>query len=146
MNEKSLLEFAKTELKLINFDQSDLYEPILSFLKYNAKECQNNTDTMHQVVNLLTKLIDNNLLSPITEDDFELEYQDDTITIYKCTRHPYIYKDSNGKYWNDRAIAFQFDDNTNGDKVYLYQSGNNSKQEVELPYTPKETIKIIRRS
>jgi hypothetical protein len=144
MEDINLLDFARNELKLIGFDNSDLNNPMLEFLQSAQNVCHNNPDTMKQIVNLLSKLIDRMPLSPITENDFELEHQDDTITIYRCTRHPHIYSTGDGKYWNDRAIAFQFEDSN--DIMYLYSSKNNSKQEITLPYFPKETIKVIERN
>jgi hypothetical protein len=144
-----LLEFARNELKLINFDQSELYGPILELLKQSSKVCNNDSETMKQIVYMLVRLIDREPLSPITELDFELEYHSEgnnTVTIHRCTRYPYVYSMGDGKYWNDRAVVFRFADSAETDKMYLYQSGNNSKQEITLPYFPVETVKIIERN
>jgi hypothetical protein len=56
-----------------------------------------------------------------------------------------LYKTSDGKYWDDRAIAFRFEDSLPSDKIYLYQGGYNSKQEVTLPYFPFNRTEIISR-
>jgi hypothetical protein len=143
-----LLEFARKELTLINFDQSDLYEPILEFLKQSSKICNSDPDSMKQLVNILTRLIDGLPLAPITAEDFELEYHHEgpnTFTVNRCTRHPYIYSDENGKYWNDRAVSFRFTDSDEVEKMYLYSARNNSKQEITLPYYPVEIVKTIER-
>lgn len=93
----------------------------------------------------ITRLIDRKPLSPISEADFEVETHTEgsrTVEIERCTRYPYLYK-MDGKYWDDRAIAFQKKDSAPGDRMYIYQSGNSSKQEVELPYFPSEEVKIL---
>lgn len=142
-----LLEFARKELELINFDKSELHEPILNLLETMIKVCNNNPSVMKQIANIIPLLVEKKPLSPITEDDFELEYfSENDITMYRCTRHPYIYKTEDGKYWNDRAIAFRFEDEPDTNKMYLYQCGNNSKQEIELPYYPSEVVKIIEKN
>jgi len=143
-----LLEFARKELKLIGFDQSDLHEPILEFLKQSSKICNSNPDSMKQLVTMLTRLIDHLPISPITKDDFELEYHHEgpkTFTINRCTRHPHVYCDEDGKYWNDRAVSFRFADSDEVEKMYMYSGRNNSKQEITLPYYPVEIVKTIER-
>lgn len=148
MEENShLLEFARQELKLTHFDQSELNTPILDLLEHSSKMCNNNPETMKQIVNMIIRLIDRSPLAPITEEDFEIETYvegDRSLEILRCTRYPYLYK-QDGKYWDDRAIAFRFSDSAETDKMYLYQTGMNSKQEISLPYFPSETIKVIER-
>ena len=142
--ENSLLEYAKKELKLINFDQAGLYKPMLDFLEESAKICENDPNSMKAIVNMLNILIDRGLLSPITENDFEAEVYmqgDKEITIMRCTRYHYLYQMPDGKYYDDRATAFR-NINNNG-IIYLYQTMYNSKQEVTLPYIPIKEIKEI---
>jgi hypothetical protein len=146
-NHDHFLEFAKKELALINFDQSDINEPMLAFLEQNSKICNNDPASMKQIINLLNRVVDKLPLSAITEEDFEPEHHSEngnSITVYRCTRYPHVYK-MNGRYYDDRAVSFKFADNAETDIMYLYQGGNGSKQEISLPYYPNPIIKVIAR-
>jgi len=101
---------------------------------------------MKQLCSLLPRLIDQLPIAPITEADFAPEYHsqgDNTVTLHRCTRYFWVYRTEDGKYWDDRAVAFKFADSEGSDRMYIYQSGNSSKQEITLPYYPNQTIKII---
>ena len=140
-----LLNYAKTELKITNFDKTELGDTILKFLEQSANITGNNSESMKQLANMLILLIDQKPISPITEEDFEVETHlegDRTVEILRCTRYPYLYK-MDGKYWDDRAVAFRRANSAESDKMYIYQSGNSSKQEVELPYFPREEIRTL---
>ena len=50
---------------------------------------------------------------------------------------------SDGKYYDDRAIAFRSVDSHQNDKIYMYGAGNSSKKEITLPYYPNEEIIIL---
>jgi hypothetical protein len=146
-NHDHLLEFAKKELALINFDQSDINEPMLAFLEQNSKMCNNDPESMKKIINLLNRVVDRLPLSAITEEDFEPEHhleEDTTVTIYRCTRYPHVYK-INGQYYDDRAVSFKFSDNSETDTMYIYQSENSSKQEINIPYYPNPVVKVITR-
>ena len=146
-NHDHYLEFAKKELALINFDQSDINEPMLAFLEQNSKICNNDATSMKQIINLLTRVVDKLPLSAITEEDFEPEHHSEngnSITIYRCTRYPHVYK-MDGRYYDDRAVSFKFADSAETDTMYLYQGVNGSKQEISLPYYPNPVIKVIAR-
>jgi hypothetical protein len=56
-NHDHLLEFAKKELALINFDQSKIHDTILKFLDQSSEICNNNADAMKQIANFLIRLI-----------------------------------------------------------------------------------------
>jgi len=141
-----LHEYAKQELDLIGFKQSQFGEACLEFLDKLADVAGNDPESMKQVAAILPRLIDRRPLSPVTEADFEVETHaegDRTVEIERCTRYPYLYK-QDGKYYDDRAVAFQYEDSAPNDRMYIYQSGNLSKQEVEMPYFPQEIIKICK--
>lgn len=138
-----LREYAERELELIGFMETEFGETCLKFLEDLAEISGDNPDTMKTVLEMIPRLIDKKPLSPITENDFEIETHtqgDRTIEIERCTRYPHLYK-KDGKYWDDRAIAFQREDSDQ--KMYIYQSSLSSKQEIELPYFPQETVKKI---
>ena len=130
---------------MIGFMDSEFGEECLNFLDKCADISQNDTNTMKELCNLLIRLIDKKPLSPITEDDFEVEIYSENgkdTEILRCTRAPYVYK-MDGKYFDDRAVAFRRAGDLETDKMYLYQTMNSSKQEVTLPYFPTEEVKII---
>ena len=140
-----LLEYARRELKITSFDQSELGETILKFLEQSAKITNNDTEAMKQLVNMLALLIDQKPISPITEEHFKEETHANDETVWRCTRYEHLYKTVEGQYWDDRAIAFKFHDSAESDKLYMYQSVYNSKQEVTLPYYPSYQVKVINR-
>jgi len=136
-----LREYAERELELIGFMETDFGKTCLKFLEDLADIAGSNPESMKAVCEMLPRLIDRRPLSAITEEDFVTETHkvgSKTIDIERCTRYPYLYK-QDGRYWDDRAIVFQKEDSALGDKMYIYQNNNSSKQEVTLPYFPTET-------
>jgi len=137
-----LKEYAERELELIGFMKTEFGVTCLKFLEDLADVAGSDPVSMKAVCEMLPRLIDRRPLSAITEQDFEKETLTEgsrTVEIERCTRYPYLYK-QDGRYWNDRAIAFQREGATSRERMYLYQSENSSKQEVELPYFPSEKI------
>jgi hypothetical protein len=125
--------------------ESPFGEVCLEFLDKCADIAGSDSESMKRICEILPRLIDRKPLSDLTEDDFELEVYtegDRTVEILRCTRYPHLYK-VDGKYYDDRAIAFRRADSVDSDRMYIYQSGNNSKQEVELPYLPSGEVKIL---
>lgn len=136
-----LKKYAENELKLIGFMDSDIGPLILNFLDSCAEISNSNPDIMKEICKILPALIDCKPVSAITENDFEVVDKSDTQELLQCTRHPYIYK-LNGKYYNDRAVAFVYPDSTDGSKIYMYTK-EGSKQEITLPYYLDEEIKVL---
>jgi hypothetical protein len=142
---KNLTSFAQKELELIGLMEIPVGNAILTLLEESIDATNGNTKVMKNICDLLPALIDKKVISPITEDDFELETYgegDNVVEILRCTRYPYVYK-INGKYYDDRAIAFRKIDSAETDRMYIYQSGTSSKQEIKLPYLPSYEVKII---
>lgn len=142
---KHLREYTERELELIGFMQSEFGAACLEFLDKCADVAGNDPESMKQICEIVPRLIDRRPLSPITEADFEAETYaegDRTVEILRCTRYPYLYK-MDGKYYDDRAVAFRRANSAETDRMYIYQSGNSSKQEVELPYFPKEEVRTL---
>ena len=140
-----LQKYAERELELSGFDQTEFGKTALKLLDDLADLTQGDAETMKQLCALLPRLIDRRPLSPITEADFETETYsegDRSVEILRCTRYLYVYK-MDGKYWDDRAVAFQREDSRPGDRMYVYQSGNSSKQERSLPYFLVERLRKI---
>ncbi len=140
-----LRKYAERELELSGFDQTEFGKTALKLLADLADLTKGDPETMKQLCTLLPRLIDRKPLSPITETDFEVETHaegDRTVEILRCTRYPHLYK-MDDKYYDDRAVAFWREDSAPGDRMYVYQSGNSSKQEVQLPYFPVEKIERL---
>lgn len=143
-----LRQYAEKELELIGFMQSEFGPACLEFLEKCANVADNDPENMKRICEIIPRLIDRRPLSPITESDFEAETHvesDRTVEILRCTRYPYLYCMPDGKYYDDRAVAFRRADSAETDRMYIYQSGQNSKQEVELPYYPSNRVKVISR-
>lgn len=145
MNFKEYLqEYAERELKLIGFMESEFGSVCLNFLDKCADIVGNDPESMKQICEILPRLIDRKPLSPITETDFEVETYaegDRTVEILRCTRYPHLYK-MDGKYYDDRAVAFKFKNSIDSDIMFSY-GDNGSKREIDLPYYPSITIEII---
>jgi hypothetical protein len=142
---EQLGKYAERELELSGFDQTEFGKTALKLLADLADLTKGDPETMKQLCGLLPRLIDRRPLTVITEQDFEVETHvegDRTVEISRCTRYPYVYK-MDGRYYDDRAIAFRRADGTDTDRMYIYQSGNSSKQEITLPYFPSEEVRIL---
>ena len=140
---ENLRKYAKRELELSGFDQTEFGKTALKLLNDLADLTQNDSESMKQLCALLPRLIDRKPLAAITEEDFETETYTEgskTVKIDRCTRYPYVYK-MDGKYWDDRAIAFRREDSAPNEKIFVYQSGHSSKQEITLPYFPIDIVK-----
>lgn len=141
----SLTEYAKYELQLIGFMESPFGETCLEFLDKCADISNCDPQSMKTICEILPRLIDKLPLSAITEKDFKPETYiegNKSVEISRCTRYPYLYK-FNDKYYDDRAVAFRKKTDPESDRMYIYQSGNSSKKEVELPYFPIEKLIVL---
>ena len=139
-----LKKYAEKELELIGFMQSEFGPACLEFLEKCADVAGNDPESMQKICEIIPRLIDCRPLSPITEEDFEIETHDDkTVEILRCNRYRYLYRMVDGKYYDDRAVAFYKKSDNESDRMYIYQSNYNSKKEVTLPYFPSEEIKVI---
>jgi hypothetical protein len=143
-----LVERTKREFNCSNFNDTELIESTLNFFKLCAKFTNNNPDDMKKFVDILHLLIDDIPITPITENNFVEEiYKEGENPEYKfwrCTRYKYLYKTIDGKYWDDRAIAFVYKDDLNT-VFYTYGNKLNSKQQVTLPYYPTQRLEYIDR-
>ena len=142
---RHLREYAQRELELTGFMATEFGKTCLKFLDDLADVAGEDPESMKTVASMLTRLIDRRPLSAITEEDFETETHSEggrTVEIERCTRYPYLYK-QDGKYYDDRAVAFRRADSAETDRMYIYQTGNSSKQEVELPYFPREEVRTL---
>jgi len=138
-----LREYAERELELTGFMETEFGKTCLKFLEDLADIAGSDPKSMKAICEMLPRLIDRRPLSAITERDFKTETHVEgsrTVEIERCTRYSYLYK-QDGKYWDDRAVAFQREDSALGDRMYVYQSGYNSKKEVNLPYFPVQEIR-----
>jgi hypothetical protein len=140
-----LAKYAERELVLSGFDQTNFGKTALKLLDDLADLTQGDAETMKQLCGMLPRLINRRPLTAITEEDFDVETHsegDRSVEILRCTRYPYVYK-MDGKYYDDRAVSFRRADSAELDRMYIYQTVNNSKQEITLPYFPSEEVRIL---
>ena len=128
---ESVIEHTKRELKLLGLDHVGIDTVVVDFIEGLHAKLGNQPGVMKTVTNYTEKLIDKKPIAPITEEDFDEDG--------RCIRCEYIYRASDGKYYNDRAIAFKKGLSTQ----YIYQGQRRSKQEIALPYVPSEEIQVL---
>jgi len=127
---ESVIEHTKRELKLLGLDHVGIDTVVVDFIKGLHTKLGNQPGAMKTVTNYTEKLIDKKPIAPITEEDFDEDG--------RCTRYEYIYRGSDGKYYNDRAVVFK----KGLDSQYIYQGQNRSKREISLPYVLSEEIQL----
>ena len=125
---ESVIEHTKRELKLLGLDHVGIDTVVVDFIKGLHTKLGNQPGAMKTVTNYTEKLIDKKPIAPITEADFD---QDG-----RCARYEYMYRASDGKYYNDRAVVFK----KGLDSQYIYQGQNGSKREITLPYVLHEDV------
>ena len=125
---ESVIEHTKRELELLGLNHIGLDATVLDFIKGLHEKLGNQPSAMMSVVKYVEQLINKKPIAPITEADFD---QDG-----RCKRCEYIYRASDGKYYNDRAVAFK----KGLDSQYIYQGQNRSKREITLPYILRENV------
>lgn len=128
-----VVKYSKTELKLLGLDQTPIGPVIITFIKELHGTLGNQPGIMKSLLKQVGELIDKKPIALITEEDFVND---------RCVRYPYIYKDQDGRYYNDRAVVFKksYDD---PNSQYVYQGQERSKEEITLPYTLRERIVLI---
>lgn len=143
---EEILKHAKEELRRIGFDNHPFGIAVLKYIEECYTLCDYNELMRNQLNTFIPTLMDKRVLSPITEDDFKVINVDDgsgnIVQISQCTRYEHLYKEADGKYYDNRAVAF-LDKNPMNGKMYMYNGGNSSRREVELPYMPQEEIVYI---
>jgi hypothetical protein len=128
---ESVIEHTKRELKLLGLDHVGIDTVVVDFIEGLHAKLGNQPGVMKTVTNYVEKLIDKKPIAPITEEDFDEDG--------RCIRYEYIYRASDGKYYNDRAVAFKKGLSTQ----YIYQGQRRSKREISLPYVPSEEIQVL---
>jgi len=128
---ESVIEHTKRELKLLGLDHVGIDTVVVDFIEGLHAKLGNQPGVMKTVTKYVEQLIDKKPIAPITEEDFDEDG--------RCIRYEYIYRASDGKYYNDRAVAFK-----KGLSIqYIYQGQRRSKQEIALPYVPSEEIQVL---
>jgi hypothetical protein len=140
-----LKEYAEKELELTGFNETSFSKTAIELLENLADLTNGDAETMKQLCYWLPRLIDRIPISPITETDFELEnpnHEHSELNLMRCTRYPQVYQTTDGKYWDDRAVAFRFVDSPETDRMFVYRP-NGSKREITLPYYPNTKIEYL---
>jgi len=133
-SKQNLKEFIKYELEINGFHNTEISTSINKLVDTLYDYSNQDRAVLHHLFSMTHNLLQHNPVSPITEQDFKKEVRDDGKTILKCVRYPWIYRDTDGKYYNDRAIEYIKDNH----RMYQYQGKLNSKQEIKLPYSLKK--------
>ena len=134
-----LTEYAENELKIINFNKTNLGSTMIQFLQEAAELASNDPNVMKMMAQMLERLIDMEPISMITENDFVEEKRPDGKIMARCTRYPHVYRAPDGKYYDDRAVAFKRKGDPEKTRQYRYGK-NGSRREISLPYYPSEQI------
>jgi len=138
-----LKKYVEKELELTGFNNTLFGKNAIELLENLADLTNGDINTMKQLCEWLPRLVERIPISPITEEDFQLEqHGSDSLDVWRCTRYPHVYKTNDGKYWNDRAVAFKFSNSVGNDQMFLYRPGG-SKREITLPYYPVTEIQYI---
>jgi len=124
----SVVEHSRRELELLGLHHVGLDDVVVEFIKDLHTKLGNQPGAMKSIANYVEQLIDKKPIAPITEADFD---QDG-----RCTRYEYIYRASDGLYYNDRAVVFK----KGLDTQYMYQGQHMSKREITLPYILREEV------
>jgi len=127
---ESVIEHTKRELELLGLNHIGLDATVLDFIKGLHEKLGNQPSAMKSVVKYVEQLIDEKPIAPITEADFDQGG--------RCKRYEYIYRASDGRYYNDRAVVFK----KGLESQYIYQGQNRSKREISLPYVLSEEIQL----
>jgi hypothetical protein len=131
---ESVIEHTKRELELLGLNHIGLDATVVDFIKGLHEKLGNQPGAMKSIVKYVEQLIDKKPVAPITGADFD---QDG-----RCKRYEYIYRASDGRYYNDRAVIFKksFEDPS---EHYLYQGNVRSKQEITLPYILRRDVQLL---
>jgi hypothetical protein len=142
------LNHAKEELEKINMLNQPIGEAVLRLIEESVKISGNNATVISMLCQMPFKLVDNQVLSPITEEDFEEQFDEnpsgDPVKVLRCKRRYSVYKDlSNDTYYDDKGIAYINVNDPQQNKMYIYQGSFNSKVKIDLPYSAQEQIVYI---
>jgi hypothetical protein len=141
-----MMQHAINELKLTNIYGSNFGKSVLNLLEETQEITNLDTASLKEFVEIIDRLLTKLPITPITESDFEKEEYVERgrkVEIMRCVRYPSVYMTEDGKYWDDRAVAYRLPDFKEYDTIYTYQTKYNSKREITLPYTPKLIIETI---
>ena len=133
-----ILEYAKHELSLANFDNHPIASSALTFIKDLCDMTKCEPNAMMYFTHVFQQLIEMKPITPITENDFEPQEVNagngSTVTRQACTRWSSIYKADDGKYYDDQAVVFRAKNRPDIGSMYIYQGSLSSKKEITLPY------------
>jgi hypothetical protein len=139
---KDILQHSKKELELIGLANLPVGESILNFIKESSEACHQNTFLINKMINGLYKLVNQEVLSEITEIDFDGPISEDNVI--KCTRYEHVVKDlTDGNYYDMHGIVYLSKDDDMRTKVYMYNDLYNSKVKITLPYLPSQQIRYF---
>lgn len=139
MNEiaQKKLEWLKEELKTNQFYGTPLGDSILKFVEETHNACKSEPMVMAGVVDIINRVFQNKPLTALNGGDEMVESTNEQgQTGVRNKRYNSVCYE-NGKYYDDTAITFI---DHHGNKYHMYQNGKSSRQEINFPYYPVETL------
>lgn len=139
-----IVSFAEKELELANLKDKKIGKVVLEFVSNLSKVTDGTPRTMLPILDSIRNIIEHRPITPITSKDFRPKKIDsgtkEDYILEVCERYPSVYKDEDGKYYDDRAIGFTIENKSDLKIIFIYQNEISSKQEIQLPYFPTTEI------
>lgn len=140
------IQYAEKELELSGFMATDFGKAALEFIKQTYNMANNDMAAVRLIYANIAALVDLNPLAPLLEEEMEeqetLDYANGGLVKIMRKQHkrcPWVYE-KDGKYWDDRAVAFQ---NKDGGIWYGQNGNHRSKREITFPYYRREQLVYI---
>lgn len=135
------LQFAELELKLSGFSETEYGKAALEYIKQTYNIVNSDINGVRRLHQNIAGLVDQVPLAPLLEEELQmtetLEFRNGAYTKMFRKQHPrvpFVYE-YDGKFYDDRAIAFVQADGT----VWYGQNGKHrSKKEITFPYYRQE--------
>ena len=135
MIKNEYIDYAKTELEYNGMIHTAVGKNMLDLIQSTYDLAEGNKFMMRHIVNMLDRLDKQLPLLPLEEDGMipipHLNGPDQM----QHSRYRSVYQGKDGKYYDDKAVAFVADD---GSFTYFHGNGiYNSNIEIQFPYYPE---------
>lgn len=128
------LQFVKNELALAGLEGTEFANSIVNFIKSMLLNSSCDVAIIEHNMMMVNRLLNDLPITPLNEKDFTPT--DDGFNLLRTSRYGYAYKDVDGNWYDDRAVAYI----RQGNKVYVYDGETSSKKKITLPYYPDEVV------
>jgi hypothetical protein len=135
------IEYATKELEINGLLHTDIGKQMIQLLETAWKFGNQNKVMVNNVIDMLDRVNNKLPLLPIEEDGMIPIPHANGPDQMRHSRYYPVYQDEDGKYYDDKAVAFISND---GSATYFYGNGEyNSTKEVEFPYYPQPRYVFI---